>query len=95
MSGAAVRLARMGNRARRARLVREVRAVPVVPGCSCGCTAMGRVVFEVTCGDCGRTWSGELVMPTTGAVGDRREVFASCTCGAEAAGAGRIVELLT
>lgn len=69
--------------------------MPLVAGSGCGCSAMGRVAFEVTCGDCGRTWSGDLVMPTNGAVGDRREVFASCTCGAEAAGVGRIVELLS
>lgn len=89
------RLVGMGNRARRARLAQQARAVPVISGCDCGCSAMGRVVFAVTCGACGRSWSGDLVMPTNGAVGDRREVFASCTCGVEAAGSGQIVQLLT
>lgn len=91
----AVRLVGMGNRARRARLARQARAVPLVTGCGCGCTAVGRVAFEVTCAACGRVSSGDVVMPTNGVVGDRREVFASCSCGTEAAGSGRIVELLT
>lgn len=93
MSVATLTLVGMGNRARRARLVQQARAVPLLAGCGCGCSAVGRVAFELTCGNCGRSWSGDLVMPTNGVVGDMREVFAWCTCGVEAAGSGRIVEL--
>lgn len=84
----------MGKRTRRDRLFREAGAVPLVARCGCGCSALGRIAYEVTCRQCGRRSGGELVMPTNGAVGDQREVYASCACGAEAAGTGRVVELL-
>jgi hypothetical protein len=84
----------MGSRRRRQRLVEQARAVPLVGHQGCGCSGMVRLVYRASCRACGRAWDGEVVLPSSGGVGDERPVYASCECGAEASGVGRIVELL-
>ena len=84
----------MGSRRRRQRLVEQSRAVPLVGHGGCGCAGLVRLVYEVACGACGRTWQDQAVLTSSGAVGEQREVYCSCVCGAEASGTGRIVELL-
>jgi hypothetical protein len=84
----------MGNRRRRERLARQARAVPLSGHQGCGCTGVVRLVYRAVCGSCGAFSEGEAVMPSNGAVGDVRDVFASCVCGGEAAGTGRVVEVL-
>lgn len=84
----------MGSRRRRQRLVEQSRAVPLAGHAGCGCAGLVRLVYEAACLACGRTWQDQVVLPSNGGVGDQREVFCSCVCGAEASGIGRIVELL-
>lgn len=84
----------MGSRRRRQRVVEQARAVPLVGHSGCGCTGLARLVYRASCGDCGRTWDHEVVLPSNGGAGDVRDVFCSCPCGGDATGVGRIVELL-
>jgi hypothetical protein len=65
-------------------------------GRSCGCAAVVRIGFRATCQDCGYLWLGRTVLPSSGSVGQPREVFASCVrCGGHATGSGKILEVLT
>jgi hypothetical protein len=90
----------MGNRPRLRRRPPDVGRLATAPslhghdGLDCGCTALGVMEYDVSCGACGTTSAGVLAMPTAGAVGDHREVAVSCACGGEAAGMAVITELL-
>jgi hypothetical protein len=91
------RMGVMGKRRRRQRVAERVRAIPLAGdrALGCGCERLVRLAYHARCEDCDAVWEAEVVIPSNGAVGDRRPVFCSCACGADATGAGRIVELLS
>lgn len=58
----------------------------------CGCHGGGNSGGRKDCrGD--QSWDGEVLIPSTGGLGDEREVFTSCLCGGDASGPGRVVEV--
>ena len=77
-------------------MVEQARPVPLAADANsgCGCAGLVRLAYRASCPGCGAVWDAEAVLPSNGAVGDARPVFCSCECGGEAAGTGRIVELL-
>jgi hypothetical protein len=86
----------MSNRPRRRGPDRR-RLAPVDPDgpdLSCGCSHLAVIEFDATCGECGGRVREHVTLPSSGQVGDSREVGASCPCGGEAEGIGTIVEIL-
>jgi hypothetical protein len=61
---------------------------------SCGCSHLAVIEFDATCGDCEGQVREHVVLPSSGQLGDTREVGASCPCGGDAARVGTIVEIL-
>jgi hypothetical protein len=63
-------------------------------GDGCGCTALGHLVGELLCDDCGNTMRADVWMPTSARLLDTREMGASCEyCDGEATGLGTVTEL--
>jgi hypothetical protein len=95
--GAAAHDGVMGNQRRRQRLAERARAIPLAGerGQGCRCERLVRLAYRASCQACAAVWEAEVLIPSNGVVGDERPVFCSCACGGEAAGTGRIVELLS
>jgi hypothetical protein len=57
---------------------------PRSPGVApCGCVHLAVIEFRAECVTCGRAWADVVVLPSSGSIGEKREVRASCVCGAE------------
>jgi hypothetical protein len=85
----------MGNRRRRSQRRGAADQPAAAAGLSCGCSQLVVIDFQAVCADCGSPVRDRVVIPSSGRVGDTREVGASCACGGEAAGSGVIVEILS
>ena len=66
------------NRKQRRESAKDTRRAHRGHGFDCGCTHLGLLLFEGQCEKCGFTYTNEGWMPTTGLIGDRREMGASC-----------------
>jgi hypothetical protein len=77
------------NRRDRRDAVKEIRRAHRGHGFACSCTHLGLLLFEGDCPKCGVAYSLEGWMPTSGMIGDRREMGAPCPgrgCGGELEG---------
>lgn len=79
----------MGNRRRPRRPVGPAHDVGH-GGLDCGCEQLVQMEMRVTCAACGRQWTDVAALPSSGGIGDEREVWASCACGGDAQGVGII-----
>jgi hypothetical protein len=67
------------NRRERRQTARKVRAGHARVETECGCTHLGLLVFEGHCSECGQAYVTEGWMPTSGLIGDSREMgYSAC-----------------
>lgn len=77
----------------RQRVLRDRARVPFVHPPDCDCEAVGHLVGSVECESCGREQGFDVWLPTSGAVGESREVFRSCSfCPGEASGFAKVTD---
>lgn len=70
-----------------------VRAEAGHPHADCGCRSEALFLYTACCDDCGFETTGEVVVPTSGQVGDEVEIGVLCSCGSDAFGLAVVVEV--